>query len=355
MSGFENWDNIPPENLLGALDEIDESKAKGLTVDALRKSRSRRESVYSKFGFIPTSILKRDPREQVDITVDDFIVDRGGGYERHNKEMRAVIRRMGEGYVPGLENTGLRIQGRRGYLSRFPQSVGFVLIEIYCPERGLIYDPFAGHNSRMQLCFRNERSYVGVDICKEYMRHNRELRDVLLNNYTSGKSKLTDDPFVPSITLIEGSSAKVDLPSNHADFTITSPPYWDLEYYGPEPEQLGSGRTYGAFMDALYPHILENYRILKPGAFCIWCINDFRKNKVFHAFHIDLYNLFSKAGFVPFNIYIIDLVSVVQASFVRDIEEHKIIPKQHEYILVFRKPGGEDAGSKKKKLIRRSR
>jgi DNA modification methylase len=266
------------------------------------------------------------------MTQDPFIEERGGGYEKHNKEMRGVLRGSTEDDKFMLVDTGLRIQGRRGYLSRFPQNVGRVLIEVHCPANGTIYDPFAGHNSRMQLAFRCERNYIGVDVCSEYMKINRDLRQKLLD-----RPRWPDDPEPPTIQLIEGSSAKVDLPDNHADFTITSPPYWDLEYYGPEAEQLGNNEDYEDFLEALYPHIVENERILKPGAFCIWCINDFRKNKEFHAYHIDLYKRFVDAGFEPFNIYIIDLVSVVQASFTRDIIEHKIVPKQHEYVLVFRK------------------
>jgi DNA modification methylase len=323
----------PPHYFWNEETEVVE-EAKGLTVEALKKSRVQRQSLIDKLGLIPTSIFKRDPREQLTITQDTFIEERGGGYEKHNKEMKGDLRSLDRDKNEFmLVNSGLRIQGRTGYLSRFPQNVGRVLIEVYCPEGGTIYDPFAGHNSRMQLAFRCKRNYIGVDLCAEYMKLNRELRERLLNR--PGFEKPTSE-----IKLIEGSSSKVDLPSNCADFTVTSPPYWDLEYYGPEAEQLGTGRTYEDFLEALYPHIVENERILKPGAFCCWCINDFRKNKLFYAYHIDLYNRFTDAGFKPFNIYIIDLVSVVQASFTRDIIEHKIIPKQHEYILVFQKRGG---------------
>lgn len=310
--------------------QIDE-EAKGLTVEALKKSRHQRQTLINKLGHIPTSIFKRDPKEQLHMTQDSFIEDRGGGYEKHNKEMKGDLRSLDRDQNEFmLVNSGLRIQGRTGYLSRFPQNVGRVLIEVHCPEGGTIYDPFAGHNSRMQLAFRCKRNYIGVDICAEYMKLNRELREKLL-------TRPRFDETNTEITLIEGSSAKVNLPDNCADFTVTSPPYWDLEYYGPEAEQLGTGKTYEQFLEDLYSHITENERILKPGAFCCWCINDFRKNKEFHAYHIDLYKRFEDAGFKPFNIYIIDLVSVVQASFTRDIIEHKIIPKQHEYILVFQK------------------
>jgi len=330
---IETKEYPPREYLFPEEKEIDET-AKGLTFDALKKSHDRRSNLIDKLGYVPTSIFKRDSKEQLYLTQDTFIEERGGGYEKHNKEMKGDLRSLDRDKNEFLlVNTGLRIQGRKGYLSRFPQNVGRILIEVHCPEQGTIYDPFAGHNSRMQLAYRCKRNYIGVDICAEYMKLNRELRQKLLER------PVFEGEYKPTLELIEGSSAKVDLPDNWADFTITSPPYWDLEYYGPEEEQLGLDKTYEEFLEALYPHIVENERVLKPGAFCIWCINDFRKDKKYHPYHIDLYKLFEVAGFEAFNIYIIDLVSVVQASFVRDIVDHKIIPKQHEYVLVFRKRG----------------
>ena len=85
------------------------------------------------------------------------------------------------------------------------------------------------------------------------------------------------------------------------------------------------------------PHVEENYRILKRGTYCCWFINDFRKDKVFYPYHVDLYKLFIDVGFTPFNIYIVDLGNPVNAAFVQDIIKNKILPKKHEYILVFKK------------------
>jgi transcriptional regulator with XRE-family HTH domain len=190
-----------------------------------------------------------------------------------------------------------------------------------------------GHNSRLELsAYRCGRDYIGVDCCAEFMEANRELVERKEKINTMGVRK------TGKVTLIEGSSHKVDLPDNLADFSITSPPYSGQEYYGPEKEQLGFERDYKTFLNTLYLHVKENKRILKEGAFCVWFINDFRKDGKYHAFHIDLYNLFMRAKFEPYNIYIVDLVNTVQTCFVQDIIKNKILPKQHEYILVMRKP-----------------
>ena len=78
---------------------------------------------------------------------------------------------------------------------------------------------------------------------------------------------------------------------------------------------------------------------MKPGSFCIWCVNDFRKNKIFYPYHAYLIFLFEDAGFEIYTIYIIDFGLSIAGAFVQDIIDFKYFPKRHEYCLVFRKPG----------------
>lgn len=315
--------------------KIDEA-AKGATVDSLKKSREYRHKFIQKYGVVPSSILVYDRGDKsIDINLSkrskEHVLSRKTKLKDSNPEISSelveVFWTRGSGSSEGIRGTPL------SPLSRFPQNIGRLVVKFYCPEGGLIYDPFAGHNSRMQLTYESKRNYIGVDISKEFMENNRKIRDILLKKNEQGLFKNES-----TIELIEGSSAKVDLPSNRADFTITSPPYWDIEYYGDEPEQLGMNKTYNGFLHAIYRHIKENFRILKPGAFCAWFVNDFRKGGIFYAYHSDLMPYFEKAGFITFSIYIVDLGNTFGEIFVRSIEKTKIFPKRHEYCLLFQKP-----------------
>lgn len=304
--------------------------AKGLTKEALDKSRLIREKFKSKFGgVVPQSILVADRGEtkgRKDIITDEM---GGGAFGFQKEKAKKLVDRR-------LRKTGMLARGRTKYdvLSAFPQNIGRIITDIYCPESGIVYDPFAGHNSRMELVYKTNRHYVGVDVSRRFMSANKKIKKMLLieskSTFISGKKRKT-------IKLIEGSSDKVDLPDGFADFTITSPPYWDIEYYGDEKEQLGNAKTYKRFLELLYLHVKENHRILKQDVFCCWFINDFRKNKVFYPYHIDLYNIFCDVGFIPFNVYIVDLGRPINAAFVQDIIKHKLLPKRHEYCLVFKK------------------
>jgi DNA modification methylase len=126
--------------------------------------------------------------------------------------------------------------------------------------------------------------------------------------------------------------------SGIGDFTITSPPYWDLEQYGDEPEQLGVGKMYDDFLRGLSAVARENFRCLKAGTFCVWCVNDFRKGGRFYSYHEDTCDVLRAAGFVQHDIAITDLGPSMRAAFASQVIETKIIPKRHEYCLVFSKP-----------------
>lgn len=313
--------------------DIDED-AKGKNAASLKKSRAIRADFIKRYGRVPSSVLLHNRIESNRDTIDLSKEGRGGGYVHHyNKNKKAMIE--DESFTPGIESSGMVTQGRTNYLSAFPQNVGRTIIDFYCPEKGIILDLFAGHNSRMELCFKLNRNYIGVDVCHEFMEDNRKIKRLL---YQKRKSSLNVYEHDSWIKLIEGSSANVDLPDESADFSITSPPYWDLEYYGDEPEQLGKCKTYEDFISSISKHVNENYRILKPGSFCAWFIADFRKNKKFYSYHIDLHYEFVNAGFVPFNTYIVDLGQTVNQQFVQVIQNTKIFPKQHEYCLLFTKP-----------------
>ena len=302
--------------------EIDES-AKGMTMASLKKSRQIRRDLISKYGMIPSSILKQKRADKA--------LDLSHTKRDYRKGIKKSLIRKGMSKIEAeIFETRYAPSGQGG-LSKFPQNVGRLIVNFYCPEKGIVYDPFAGHNSRMELVYETKRSYIGVDVSKEFMEDNWKIKNLLLS-----ENVLIKNP--AEITLIEGSSAKGDLPDNYADFTITSPPYWDIEYYGDEPEQLGKNKTYDSFLDSLSLHIQENYRILKPSSFCAWFVNDFKKGGVLLPYHSDLIYFFQEAGFELFSIYIVDLGNTFGEIFAQQIEKTKVFPKRHEYCLLFQKP-----------------
>jgi DNA modification methylase len=338
---------VSEANKMGLADHlVYKGKETGISTKSLKTSRNFRKNFVLQFGVVPESILVADGSDKA---MDSYIDGRGGAYmpERHilhKKHGKKMAQNTGMESVQAellVSKTGFGLRSLKSAkipdeaksLSRFAQNVGRIIVEFYCPNPGIVLDLFAGHNSRMELCYKLGRDYIGVDISHNFMVANRRIRQKL---YKENNASLF--PKANTITLIEGSSSKVDLPDDYADFTITSPPYWDLEWYGDEAEQLSTSLTYQEFLDRISVHAQENFRILKPGSFCAWFINDFRKNNVFYPYHIDTYNFLIKAGFEPFQIYIVDLGKSLGQIFLKSIISQKIFPKRHEFCVIVKKP-----------------
>jgi len=297
------------------------------TIEDLKKSRLWRKQVEAYFGHdIPESILVHDRAQKaIDLMIDE------GGRDYASTGGREIV-------INGKPVRAFEISSRGarfGALSRFPQSVGRTLVLLYSCPGDTVVDPFAGHNSRMELCWRCGRNYIGHDISHEFMRANHAIKAQLMEER---RLDLFAGDFNARIILHEGDSRHMITPDETGDFTITSPPYWDLEYYGDEPAQIGTGKSYGDFLFNLELIAKENFRVLRPGAFCVWAVNDFRKGGKFYPYHEHTAQILRNAGFMQHDTCITDLGQSMHQAFAARLFDLKILAKRHEYNLIFRKP-----------------
>jgi len=295
--------------------------ASGKSIDAINYSRQRREEILLVFdGEVPQSIMKHSQEVR-----DDELAQ--GSYQATWFEKPEGM--SDEDFSRLYDSIYISGAGcKKGALSQFPVNVARKLIRLYCPVGAVVLDPFAGHNSRMELVVKECRHYVGFDISHEFMDYNRALAAELRETYSVRIELHEQDS--RSLRPIEDASA---------DFTITSPPYYDIEDYGDEPQQLGKSKTYAQFLDGMASVIKENFRCLRAGSFCIYFINDFRRKGKFHSYHSDLIRIFNETGFEQSDICIVDLGGSFRAIFAEQIVQQKILPKRHEYAIIFKKPG----------------
>jgi len=310
---------IPPP------DEPDEGK----TLSALRRSRAGHNAMIALFGgseLLPTSIM-RTKRVKADADRDQIAADRN--YSQCGSDYKQSL--VNDESLPGAVRGMARMLDYRGdgsgAISKFPQDVGRTVVLFYTEPGDLVVDPFAGHNSRMELCVRAGRDYVGCDLSADFMRFNRQRAAELRGEFPHRRVKL-----------YETDSREQPVASGVGDFTITSPPYFDIEWYGPEEGQLYNCPTYEQFLADLRLCVAENYRTLKPGAYSCWFINDFRRRGKMHFYHRDLLGLGESVGFIAHDIWVIDLGRGLRDGFVNESVRCKVVPKRHEYCVVFRKP-----------------
>jgi hypothetical protein len=305
----------------------------GKTLADVEQSRDTREKISRLFGAeIPESILRYNTSDKaIDLLVDEQGRDyQSTGYGKDKQIVTAEDATKHDLFM--LSGAG----ARWGALSRFPQNVGRILLRLYTKPGDTVVDPFAGHNSRMELCYRERRNYIGCDLSHKFMLANFEVRkrllargdDDLFKNQTLNKA---------TIELHECDSQHMPVKSNVGDFTITSPPYWCLEDYGDEMQQLGKN-DYPTFLHKLTNVMRENFRCLRSGSFCVWCVNDFRYDGKFYNYHGDTIRCLRDAGFKQHDIAITDLGTSMRAAFASQIVSQKILPKRHEYCLIFLKP-----------------
>lgn len=310
--------------------------ATGKTREAITKSQNNRSELIRLFGGVdnlPSSILVAKKG------IPPADEDEHGNARRYNDSakraelqydhrlpfsLRMAHRKSGTGCVSGA-------------LSRFPQNIGRTIVLLYSELGDTVFDPFAGHNSRMDLVVKAGRHYVGCDLSTEFMRTNRIRAKQLREKY----------PDI-NIRLHHTDSRKVPVESDSAQFTITSPPYYDIEYYGDEEEQLGKAKTYKDFLMGIYKVMKENFRVLQVGSYAAWFINDFRRKGKMHFYHMDVKRIGEKAGFEAVDILIVDLGKGIRDAFTNQAISTKILPKRHEYAIIFRKPMPLNCGKKKK-------
>lgn len=304
------------------------SVGKGL--DSLHNSEQERKILEARFGgtdnrYLPSSVMraiKARVTEELDAPTAARTYDSTGAVSRGKVDKKLTR----SSKVAKSFNVSGRGCGS-GALSTFPQNIGRTMVLLYSEPGQVIFDPFAGHNSRMDLCVKEGRHYIGCDLSTEFMEFNKKRSLKLKEKYPNIKIKLH-----------HGDSRKIPFPDEIADHTITSPPYFNIEYYGDEPEQLGKCKTYEDFLEGMQLVMNENFRCLKPGSYALWFINNFRQKGKMHFYHIDILRLGEKAGFITHDIVISDLGNGLRDCFLAQTVKTRIIPKRHEYGIVFRKP-----------------
>lgn len=296
--------------------------ATGKSVESLRNSRNKAEELTRMFrNDIPSSVMKVR-RDEMDNDPILGSYEESGWNEFKNSD-NPEERRLHKAFT---------ISGRgaaNGALSIFARNICRTAVLLYSKPGDMVVDPFIGHNSRMSVCVAAGRHYHGYDVSKRFLKDDYLIRDDLLKTFKGMKIELNEHT----------SEKMIFTPDGYGDFTITSPPYWDIEEYGDEPEQLGKwSKTYDSFMSKMQSVANENFRTLKSGAFAAWYINDFRRKGKFYSYHIDTKAILEKAGFEMWDIMIVDLGRAFRESFIAQIVEQQILPKRHEYGIIVRKP-----------------
>lgn len=221
----------------------------------------------------------------------------------------------------------------------FPSALTDRLIEIFCPPRGVVLDPFMGSGSTVYSAFTAGHPSVGFELSPQYMRlAERRLAEA------------TGDPAdYPRLIRADSRELGRHLEPESVHFCVTSPPYWDIlqqrrsadgkdiRHYGDHDRDLGRIADYRAFLREVGVVFEQVYRVLAPGAYCVVVVMDLRKRSNFFPYHMDITQLLTGTGFVLDDIIIWDRRQ--EYNNLRPLGYPYVfrVNKVHEFVLIFQK------------------
>jgi len=215
-------------------------------------------------------------------------------------------------------------------LSVFPEVITSAYTLLLSKEREKVFDAFAGHNSRASTVLGLNRRYVGYDVYKYAV-------DFTLKQLTDFDEK--------DYKIHLASSEKVNYPDASFDFSLTCPPYYDVEEYDKiyqeksDETDLSTLGTYEEFLDVYKRCLSETYRVLKPNRYFVIVVgNIYRKKRMLNIMK-DTIDICEKLGFSLHDINIYNRGSNIggDMNYKLFINNLKRFPCIHEYILVFKK------------------
>lgn len=178
------------------------------------------------------------------------------------------------------------VYGYQEYASVFHPDLAAYILNMYAPDAGLVFDPFAGGGTRALMTAAKGLAYLGVELrAEESDRVMQRARDLKLDAFVhieTGDSRFCEN--------IAGTDTAV--------FLITCPPYYNLEKYDGGDGDMSMAETYGDFLNMLETVVIETDRVLKPGVFSVWVIGLHRApDGTIYPMHHDLARIHAKHGF----------------------------------------------------------
>lgn len=196
----------------------------------------------------------------------------------------------------------------------------------YCPEGGLIIDPFAGGVTRGAVASILGYEYRGADVSSRQIAANREL----LKNLKETKAQYDE---------VSGEKLYAHL-NKKADLLFTCPPYYDLEKYDQNnPDDLSNSKTYDEFIVRYSAILSPSYAHIKDGGYAIITVGNIRNDKGELLNLVgDTIDIMTAAGFTFYNECI--LATAIGTAPVRasaHFGKNKKVVKTHQNVLFFAK------------------
>jgi DNA modification methylase len=226
----------------------------------------------------------------------------------------------------GHSKISLALSNRNG-TSIFDPVLCEVCYKWFNIDNGSILDPFAGGVVRGFVAGYLNYDYYGIDLSEEQIKANEEQIEKL--KYLL---KIKPKYFI-------GNSINLDkiIDKNDFDLIFSCPPYFNLEKYTDNPEDL-SNLDYEEFKKQYHLIIEKAVKKLKNNRFAIFVVGDVRNKEGIYLNFVDFTKqCFLDAGMVFYNeIILVNAISTASIKANKFMKTRKVV-KTHQNVLVFYK------------------
>lgn len=339
-----------------SLPDFDEIDINSL-MNPSEKEKPEVGSLRESFGVVPFSVLdtrkgewlerkrewqklgfnSQETREDVEL-----IAQSGQSTQIYNlrNEMREALNRdpSWDEIIKTAKKRGLHVfEGA----SIFDPVLTEMMYRWFCPENGLILDPFAGGSVRGIVAGILDFDYYGIDLRKDQVEANeKQWNEIDIEN-------------ISNVFWEAGDSNKVldeDNPKQ-VDFVFSCPPYHDLEQYSDDPKDL-SNMNYEEFLNIYRSIINKSVKKLKDDSFACFVVGDIRdKNGMYRNFVSHTIQAFEDAGMELYNeMILINSIGSMAIRLRRQFNTGRKVGKIHQNVLVFFKGDPKKIKDKYKEL-----
>lgn len=217
------------------------------------------------------------------------------------------------------ERRGMNLTGT----SIFDPVLCEVVYNWFCPEAGIVFDPFAGGSVRGVVAEMLGRHYIGIDLSQRQVDANQMNADKL--------------GVAPAWHCDDSRNMDAYIPDGSADLVFSCPPYHNLEKYSDHPLDL-SNMNYADFIEAYEDIIEKACRKLKDDRFAVFVVGDIRDSKgAYRDFLSETKRIFRQSGLCLYNENILlEQYGTAPMRAANNFKRRKTT-KVHQNVLIFYK------------------